>query len=102
MNTEELTQIATAHQQAITRHEQEMAEIRAILRQSAIQHAQQMESITAQINSNSAQISSNSAQIDRISAQQALNQQAIAELTASITELRNLVSDYLQGRSQAQ
>jgi hypothetical protein len=33
METSELTQIATAHQAAISRHDEEMAEIRAILRQ---------------------------------------------------------------------
>lgn len=34
MNTEELTPIVTAHQNAITRHDVEMAEIRALLAES--------------------------------------------------------------------
>jgi hypothetical protein len=33
-------------------------------------------------------------------AQQQINTQAIAALTASLQELRNLVGDYIQGRSQ--
>ncbi|NJP12693.1 MAG: NAD-glutamate dehydrogenase [Leptolyngbyaceae cyanobacterium RU_5_1] len=51
----------TQHEQAIARHEQEMAEIRAM---------------------------------------QQLNQEQLALLTAGLLDLRNLVSDYLQGRSQ--
>ena len=34
-----------------------------------------------------------------IASQQAANQEAIAHLTASILDLRNVVSDYIQGRS---
>lgn len=42
------------------------------------------------------------AAMQRIEAQQELNQQAIAQFTAGLAELRILVSDYIQGRSQIQ
>ena len=37
--------------------------------------------------------------LDQVTEQQAANQEAIAHLTASILDLRNVVSDYIQGRS---
>ena len=61
MNTEELTQVVTAHQSAISRHEVEVAEIRSLAR---------------------------------------INQEQLNQLTAGLLELRNLVADYIQGRSQ--
>ena len=65
----------TQQAQAISRHEQWQAEHEA---------AMQRHETTMQ----------------RIEAQQELNQQAIAQFTAGLVELRTLVSDYLQGRSQ--
>jgi predicted S18 family serine protease len=38
--------------------------------------------------------------LSRIEAQQELNTQAIAHLTANLLELRTLVANYIQGRSQ--
>jgi hypothetical protein len=76
MNTEELTSIATAHQNALSRHDLEMAEIRVAL--ATVIQAQQRTEEQQQINAR----------------QIALNQQDIANLTASIMELRNVVSDY--------
>jgi len=75
MTPEELTTVVTAHQVAISRHDAEMAEIRAIL-------------------ANVAKQTTNLAQ------QQVQNQEAIAHLTASIQELRNLVADYIQSRDR--
>lgn len=82
MTPEELTQLASVQQTILTRHDQtlnthaqEMAEIRAVLASVA-----QQQQTTAH--------------------QAAINQEAIASLTASIHELRNLVADYIQGRSQ--
>jgi predicted transcriptional regulator len=71
--------VSTIHQAVLTRHEQEMADIRAILQQGFMQHQQEMTDIRAQ---------------------QRLNAQDINELKASIQELRNLAADYIQGRSQ--
>lgn len=75
MTPEELTQLASVHQTILTRHDVEMAEIRAVLASVA-----QQQEATAH--------------------QAALNQEAIANLTAGLLELRNLVADYIQGRSQ--
>jgi len=61
MSTEELTQVVTAHQSALSRHEIEVAEIRALAK---------------------------------------LNQEQLNELTAGLLELRSLVADYIQERSQ--
>ncbi|MCY7391559.1 MAG: hypothetical protein LH647_08710 [Leptolyngbyaceae cyanobacterium CAN_BIN12] len=43
----------------------------------------------------------NSQQIEANTRQGRLNQESIHTLTASIQDLRNLVADYIQGRSQA-
>ena len=82
MTPEELTTIVTAHQAAISRHDTEMAEIRAILANAAQQ---------------TTDLAQQQAQIAR---QQVQNQEAIAHLTASIQELRNLVADYIQSRDR--
>jgi UDP-N-acetyl-D-mannosaminuronate dehydrogenase len=89
MNTEELTSMVTAHQNAISRHDQEMAEIRAIFQQSAIRHRDQEE-----------RLNRIETILEATAAQQRQNAQGITELRASITELRNVVANYIQGRSQ--
>jgi len=89
MNTEELTQVVTAHQSAIARHSAEMSELRGTL----ITIGQTLERIATQQETNTRQIEANNHQGE-------LNQEAIATLTASILDLRNLVADYIQGRSQ--
>lgn len=38
--------------------------------------------------------------LSNVAQQQSLNQESISTLTASIQELRNLVADYIQSRSQ--
>ncbi len=70
MTSEELTQLATIHQQAIVRHEQEMADIRALIRLNQEQFRDQREFTQEQLN----------------------------QLTAGLLELRHLVADYIQGR----
>ncbi len=75
MNTDELTQIATAHQSVLTRHEQQFAVINATLDRIALSQ-------------------------ERISQQQALNTEGMAELRARLLELRYIVSDYIQGRDR--
>jgi hypothetical protein len=40
--------------------------------------------------------------LEATAAQQALNTQAIAHLTASILDLRNLVADHIQSRNQTE
>ncbi|UBF27166.1 hypothetical protein K9N68_04150 [Kovacikia minuta CCNUW1] len=73
MNTEELTQVVTAHQSAIARHDEEMASIRATLAEVAKSQAQNQ-------------------------AQQNLNTQAISQFTAGLEELRILVTNDIRGR----
>jgi len=102
MNTDELTQMATAHQNAISRHDMEMAEIRAVLRESAdrgTQHEHWLteHEITIQRIDNT--LARTAAQQEANAQQIALNRQDIASLTAGILDLRNLVADYLQGRT---
>lgn len=75
MTPDELTQFVNIQQSVLTRHDAEMAEIRAVLNQVA----HQQETNTHQIE---------------------LNRQDITQLTASIQELRNLVADYIQSRNQ--
>jgi chromosome segregation ATPase len=89
MNTEELTQIVTGHQNAISRHDQEMAEIRATLQQSANRH-QQHEQWQAE----------HQASIEATQRLLQLNQEQLNTLTAGLLELRHMVADYLQGRSR--
>ncbi|UBF28652.1 hypothetical protein K9N68_12685 [Kovacikia minuta CCNUW1] len=48
MNTEELTQVTTAQQSAISRHAQEMADIRTILREGFLQSEKEMAALRAQ------------------------------------------------------
>lgn len=76
MTLEELTQLAAAQQMIITRHDRELDKInetldRVAARQEATAH------------------------------QSELHQEAIATLTTSIQELRNIVADDVQGRSQS-
>jgi hypothetical protein len=110
MDTEELTSIATAHQNAISRHDQEMAEIRAVLQQSVLHHRGQDDRLTRIETILEATVAQQRDQGDRLTrietileataAQQCQNVQGIAELRASITELRSVVADYIQGRTQ--
>lgn len=100
MNTDELTQITTAHHAIISRHDVEMAEIRAVLRESADKHTQHEQELTAheatmqKINDTLARTA---AQQEANAQQIALNREDIASLTAGILDLRNLVADYSQG-----
>jgi chromosome segregation ATPase len=74
----------TQHEQWQVQHEQRIAEHEEWQRQheaSMQRHEERME---------------------RIETQQELNIQAIAQFTAGLVELRVLVSDYIQGRSQIQ
>jgi archaellum component FlaC len=103
MNTEELTHIVTAHQTAITRHDLEMADIRTTLNTVG----QRLDKTSERLDKISERLDSVSHKLDRVADQQeanarqaAFNQEAIANLTAGILDLRNIVSDYLQGRSQ--
>jgi len=81
VNADELTRIATAHQNAISRHDQEMSEIRAILREGFARSEQA--------------ISRHDAAIEAIKTQHKLNQQAFAQFTAGLEELRILVANYI-------
>ncbi|XHX78497.1 MAG: hypothetical protein RBJ76_00725 [Stenomitos frigidus ULC029] len=83
MNTEELTQVVTAHQSAVSRHDTEMAEIRAILAATAQQQTKNTQAIA------------------QLTAEQQLSRQDIKQLTASILDLRNSVANYIQNRSGA-
>ena len=96
MNTEELTQVVTAHQSAISRQEQWQAEhetrlerIEAILAATAAQ--QQLNTQT---------IAQNQQAIANLIAAQELTRQDIAQLTAGIADLRNQVADWMSNRNQ--
>jgi chromosome segregation ATPase len=91
METSELTKIATAHQAAISRHDEEMAEIRAILRQGFARSEQA-------IAQHEQAIAQHDREMAAIRAQQQLNAQALAQFTAGLEELRILVADHLRGR----
>jgi len=67
-----------------SQHRDELAAIRAILTQVAQQQA------------------ANNQAIAQLTAEQQLSRQDINTLTASIQDLRNLVADYIQGRSETQ
>lgn len=82
LNNAELTEFARVHNAAIARHEQWLTE--------------QQETL-AQINASLQETAQSQA---RTQEQQEINTQEIANLRASILDLRNLVADYLQGRSQ--
>lgn len=115
MNTDELTQVANVHQQILTRHDQEMSEIRTELKLSNTQHneeikkihtildrvAEQQEATFQAIAANQQAIAANQQAIAQLSAEQQLGRQDINSLTASILELRNMVADYIESRSQA-
>lgn len=75
LSNAELTQFVRVHNAAIAHHEQEIAQIRTILAEVAKGQAQNQ-------------------------AQQAINTQEIANLTASMLDLRTLVADSLKGRSE--
>ncbi len=104
MTVEELTAIATAHQSAISRHDQEMAEFRAALRQSSEQHRQEMAEFRQEMAQFRETMQQNSDRHDQkddsIQRLADLNQEQLNLLTAGLLALRTLVADYLQGRSQ--
>jgi hypothetical protein len=75
----ELATASVRHDNAISRHDEEFSRIN-----QAIADFQE----------------ANRQAIANLTAGQQLNQQAISNLTASIQELRNLVADYIQGRSE--
>lgn len=72
MTPEELTQLTATQQVILSRHDQEIAQIRALLLQQA----------------------------DNFTRQQNAQDERIAELTAAILDLRNLVADYIRSREQ--
>ncbi len=85
MNTEELTQVITAHQNAISRHdgyENRLDRIETILQRVAGQQ---------EINTQA---------IANLATQQELSRQDINQLTANIEDLRNQVATYITGREQ--
>jgi alpha-D-ribose 1-methylphosphonate 5-triphosphate diphosphatase PhnM len=82
MNTDELTQIVTAHQIAIARHDQWQAEQEAASRQ----HNAEMAEIRATLAA--------------IASQQALNTQEISRLTAGMIDLRDQVSNFVRSQEQ--
>jgi len=106
MNAEELTQIANVHQSVLTRHDQEIAGIRTLMNLSAAQHRDDLNTIRAVLTQiaqqqaiNTQAIAQNQQAIAQLTAEQQLSRQDITSLTASILELRNLVADYIQARS---
>ena len=111
MTPEELTQFTTVQQVVLTRHETEMAEIWGILTETARRQeetARRQEASNERLDrleqlaeAHAQQQAASSQRLDRIEHLAEVSRQDIAVLTASIQELRNLVADYLHGRSQA-
>lgn len=83
MNTEELTQVVTAHQSAIVRNETRLDRIEGILERVAEQQMVNQQALA------------------QLTAEQKLSRQDINSLTASILDLRNLVADFVKSREQA-
>ncbi len=108
VNTEELSQIATAHQSAIIRHEQWLADHTTALARHEQWKAEQEAAIRrherwkaeqeAAIARHEQWKAEHEAAMRRIDAQQELNIQAIAQFTAGLEELRILVTNYIRGR----
>jgi predicted acetyltransferase len=114
MTPEELTQLTAAHQMLLSHHDREMAEMRQILNATITAQAaasarydqeftriqQTLDRSATQQELNQQEFSQVWEALNRTTAQQELNQQEIANLNASIQELRNLVADYIQSRIQ--
>lgn len=98
MNTEELTQITTAHQSAIARHEQWFGEYQA----ASVVSNDRLNRIEAILEATAQQQEANTQAIAQLSAEQQLSRQDINSLTASILELRHLVADYIQSRTRTE
>ncbi|UBF27920.1 hypothetical protein K9N68_08490 [Kovacikia minuta CCNUW1] len=98
MNTEELTQIASAHQSAIARHDQEMAEIRAILREGQARSERALAEHERALAQHDQAIAQHDQEMAAIRSQQALIAQNFTNFTAGLEELRILVANYLRGR----
>lgn len=99
MNTEELTQVVTAHQSAISRqgqwqaeHETRMARVEAILERLAQQQEQQQEVSQERFNRIEAILEQTAQAIS-------LNREDIAQLTGNIESLRNQVADWMSSRN---
>ncbi len=76
---------------ASVRHDNEFSRINATL-----------ERVTQQQEANNQAIAQNQQAIAQLTADQQLSRQDINTLTASIQELRNMVADYIQSRSETQ
>ncbi len=100
MNTEELTPIVTAHQSAISRHDQEMAAIRATLQQVATQQVASAARQTTFEERQAAFEERHTAHIAHMEALQALTQEQLNQFLAGMIELRGLVADHTKGRAE--
>ena len=104
MTPEEITQLAAIQQVMLTRHETEMAEIRAILADTAQRQAassQRLDRLEHLAEAHAQQQAASNQRLDRLEHLAEVSRQEIAVLTASIQELRTLVADSLNGRSQS-
>jgi hypothetical protein len=102
MNTEELTGIANVHQSILTRHDQEIAGVRTLLNLTASQRRDDMNAINQILSRVAQQQEANAQAIANLTAEQQLSRQDINSLTAGILDLRNLVADYIQSRTQTE
>jgi len=89
------TQAIAQNQQVIAQNQQAIAQNQRAITQNQQAIAQNQQAIT-QIRQAIAQ---NQRAIAQLTAEQQLSRQDINILTASIQDLRNLVADYIQGRS---
>ncbi len=68
---------------------------------ASVRHDNEFSRINATLERINEQQAANAQQIEASTRQGQLNQESIHTLTASIQDLRNVVADYIQGRSQA-
>ena len=68
---------------------------------ASVRHDNEFSRINTTLEKINEQQAANARQIEANTRQGRLNQESIHTLTASIQDLRNLVADYIQGRSQA-
>jgi hypothetical protein len=79
MTPEELTEISNIHQKVLSRHDKELAGIRALLSLSNSQHSDEIKAVRKLIE---------------------LNQEQLNTLTAGQIQLQNMVADYIASREK--
>lgn len=98
MNTEELTQVVTAHQSAIVRGESRLDRMEAIL-ERLVQQQEVNQQTTAPL---TVDRQTHKPNLDQLTPEQQLTKQNLDQLTASIRELRQIVDEDIRRRSRTE